>query len=184
MLASAWCHSTGSWKGWSSRWTSRPTPLSGRPSATRVSVSCVAESKTSALSHWVDRLHVRTPSVRQHVRLLSGGNQQKVVLCALARGRLTRPGHGRADKRRRRRRQGRYLPDPRVARRGRRRHRHVVHRSPRDHFAGRPHRRAPRRQRQSPPSNATTSTRHSFSTLHRGYQTSGSRRQAADDQGT
>jgi ribose transport system ATP-binding protein len=30
--------------------------------------------------HWVDRLHVRTPSVRQKVRLLSGGNQQKVVL--------------------------------------------------------------------------------------------------------
>lgn len=30
--------------------------------------------------HWVDRLRVRTPSVRQQVRLLSGGNQQKVVL--------------------------------------------------------------------------------------------------------
>ena len=27
-----------------------------------------------------DRLHVRTPSVSQHVRLLSGGNQQKVML--------------------------------------------------------------------------------------------------------
>ena len=31
-------------------------------------------------SHWVDRLNVRTPTVRQKVRLLSGGNQQKVVL--------------------------------------------------------------------------------------------------------
>ena len=30
--------------------------------------------------HWVERLRVRTPSVRQEVRLLSGGNQQKVVL--------------------------------------------------------------------------------------------------------
>ena len=30
--------------------------------------------------HWVDRLHIRTPSVRRQVRLLSGGNQQKVVL--------------------------------------------------------------------------------------------------------
>jgi ribose transport system ATP-binding protein len=30
--------------------------------------------------HWVARLHIRTPSVRQQVRLLSGGNQQKVVL--------------------------------------------------------------------------------------------------------
>jgi ribose transport system ATP-binding protein len=28
----------------------------------------------------VERLRVRTPSVRQEVRLLSGGNQQKVVL--------------------------------------------------------------------------------------------------------
>jgi ABC-type sugar transport system ATPase subunit len=30
--------------------------------------------------HWVDLLRVRTPSVRQPVRLLSGGNQQKLVL--------------------------------------------------------------------------------------------------------
>jgi ribose transport system ATP-binding protein len=32
------------------------------------------------VSRYVERLHVRTPTLRQAVRLLSGGNQQKVVL--------------------------------------------------------------------------------------------------------
>jgi ABC-type sugar transport system ATPase subunit len=34
----------------------------------------------SRAQHWAERLHLRTPSVGQQVRLLSGGNQQKVVL--------------------------------------------------------------------------------------------------------
>ena len=31
-------------------------------------------------THWVESLRIRTPSIEQHARLLSGGNQQKVVL--------------------------------------------------------------------------------------------------------
>ncbi len=48
------------------------------------------EAERRAVAEWVDALAIRTPSQDQPVRLLSGGNQQKVVLARwlLARSRL------------------------------------------------------------------------------------------------
>ncbi|HEX3927794.1 MAG TPA: sugar ABC transporter ATP-binding protein [Gemmatimonadales bacterium] len=51
---------------------------SGNAHARRGIIDRGAEAK--AVAHWIDTLAIRTPSQEQAVQLLSGGNQQKVVL--------------------------------------------------------------------------------------------------------
>lgn len=55
------------------------TSLASIPQFTRLGILQDAKMREAA-SKWVDALRTRTPSVRQYVRNLSGGNQQKVVL--------------------------------------------------------------------------------------------------------
>ena len=46
--------------------------------------------ESRAATEYVDQLHIRTPSIRQQMRLLSGGNQQKAIIarCLFAQSRL------------------------------------------------------------------------------------------------
>ena len=57
-----------------------------------------------------DALRVKTPDLHERIMNLSGGNQQKVLIGALAADQAEDPDPRRADARHRRRRQGRDPP--------------------------------------------------------------------------
>ena len=59
-----------------------------------------------AVTQFIKLLDIRTPSATQEVRLLSGGNQQKIVVAKWLGARLRHPLLRRADARHRRRREG------------------------------------------------------------------------------
>ena len=107
--ASGWCRRSGGRAAWSSTDRSprtSPFPILGRLSRALVMSRRALARVADAL---VTRLGVKTPSLAQPVRTLSGGNQQKVVTRPVARRRNADPAARRADPRHRRGRQVRDL---------------------------------------------------------------------------
>ncbi len=80
-MASATCLKTANGMGWHWASTSKPTlcwPPS-RSSWTRATLVNRPRTRTTS-QHYVEALSIKTPSLQQQVKNLSGGNQQKVVI--------------------------------------------------------------------------------------------------------
>ncbi len=79
--ASAICRRTASTSGWRSGSTCAPISRWPAWSAHRDRIGRIEEHRLEGVAKdYIDTLDIRTPHDRQEVRLLSGGNQQKVVI--------------------------------------------------------------------------------------------------------